>query len=89
LLILVVLISSMLRLALFQSYDDIQSFLSGELTWWAITFLLALVIALAAPKSKWIRKVIEGIAERATVFLYIYLPLSLISLVIVFIRNIY
>jgi hypothetical protein len=89
LLILVVLISSMLRLALFQSYDDIQSFLSGELTWWTITFLLALVIAAAAPKSKWIRKVIEGIAERATVFLYIYLPLSLISLVTVIIRNIY
>jgi hypothetical protein len=89
LLILVVLISSMLRLVLFQSYDDIQPFLSGELIWWAITLPLALATAVAVPKSKWIRKAIEGIAERAVIFLYIYLPLSLISLVVVFIRNIY
>lgn len=87
--VLVVLISSILRSILFKSYDDIQSFLSGELTWWAITFLLALITAIAVPQNKWIRKVIESAAERTTIFLYIYLPLSLVSLVTVFIRNIY
>jgi hypothetical protein len=30
----------MLRLALFQTYEDIEAFLSGELIWWAITLPL-------------------------------------------------
>jgi hypothetical protein len=89
LVVLVVLISFMLRLNMFQSYDDIQLFLSGEMTWWAITLPLALITAVIVPRNKWIRRVIETIADRATVFLYIYLPLSLVSLVTVLIRNIY
>lgn len=89
LVVLVVLISSMLRLISFQGYEDIQAFLNGELTWWAITLPLGLVVAVAASKNKWIRKILDGIAERVTVFLYIYIPLSLISLIVVIVRNIY
>ena len=87
--VLVVLISSMLRLALFQTYEDIDAFLSGELIWWAITLPLGLLLAVIAPKNKRVRNILEGIAERATVFLYIYLPLSFISLIVVIARNIY
>jgi hypothetical protein len=86
--VLVVLISSMLRLALFQTYEDIDAFLSGELIWWAITLLLGLPLAVFAPKSRRVRNILESIAERATVFLYVYLPLSFISLIVVIIRNI-
>ncbi len=88
LLVLVVLGSSMLRLALFQGYEDPGLILSGEVTWWMVTIPLALVTALLLPKSDRVRKVVEGLAERAVVFLYIYLPLSVISLVTVIIRNI-
>ncbi len=88
LLVLVVLSSSMLRLHLFQSYEDPGLILSGEVTWWMVTIPLALVTAILLPKSDRIRKAVEGLAERAIVFLYIYLPLSLISLVTVIIRNI-
>ena len=89
LVILVVLISSMLRLALFQTYEDIGAYLSNELIWWAITLPLGMLLAVFAPKSKRIRNILEGIAERAIIFLYIYLPLSFISLIVVIVRNIY
>ena len=88
LVILVVLISSMLRLVLYKTYEDVGAFLSGELMWWAVTISLGLLIAVFAPKIIWVRKILDGIAERATVFLYIYLPLSLISLIVVIARNI-
>lgn len=80
--------TSMLRLALFQNYEDITAFLSGELLWWAIAIPLGLVLAAFAPRIKLVRTIFEGFAERATVFVYIYIPLSLISLVVLFIRNI-
>ena len=89
LLVLGVLISSMVRLVLFPDYEEMDAFLSGELIWWAIALPFGLIVAVAASKLKWVRKVLEGVAERALVFLYIYLPLSLISLVVVFIRNLY
>jgi hypothetical protein len=88
LVVLIVLISSVLRLILFRRYGDIEAFLSGELVWWLVTLLLGLVIATFVPRNKWIRKILDSLAERVTVFLYIYLPLSFISLIVVFVRNI-
>ena len=85
--VLVVLISSMLRLALFKTYEDIDSYLSGELIWWAITLPLGILLAAFAPRNKKIRNILESIAERAIIFLYIYLPISLISLIVVIARN--
>ena len=74
LVILVVLVSAMLRLALFQTYEDIDAFLSGELMWWAITLPLGMLMAAFVPKITPVRKILNSIAERTTVFLYIYLP---------------
>ncbi len=87
LMVLGVLISSMLRLILFPDYEQIEMFLSGELTWWAISVPVVLVAAVAVSKIEWARKILEGVAERAAVFLYIYLPLSFVSLLVVLIRN--
>jgi hypothetical protein len=87
LVVLCVLVSSMFRLILFPDYEEIASFLSGELTWWVTVLLPGLAIAAAASKVRWLRKILDGIAERAIVFLYIYLPLSFISLPVVLIRN--
>ena len=56
--VLVVLISSMLRLALFKTYEDIDSYLSGELIWWAITLSLGILLAVFAPRNKKIRNVL-------------------------------
>jgi hypothetical protein len=87
--VLCALISSMVRLTWFPGNKQTGAFLKGELIWWVIVFPLGLIVAVATSKLKWVRKILEGMAERAIVFLYIYLPLSLISLVVVIVRNIY
>jgi hypothetical protein len=87
--ILVLLTSSVIRLYNSRGYESITKFLDGEGMWWVGTFLAAIGMALAAPRIAWLRSVLEGFADRAIIFLYIYLPLSLISLVIVVMRNIF
>jgi hypothetical protein len=87
--VLTVLISSAVRLILFPDYEDISGFLNGESTWWAISLPLGFLVAVGVSKIQWARKILDGIAERAVVFLYIYLPLSLVSLLVVLIRNLY
>ena len=85
----VLLGTSMLRLALFQSYEDINAFLSGEVLWWVIAVPSGLILAVFAPKIKLVRTILESFAERATVFVYIYIPLSLISIIVIIVRGIY
>ncbi|MBI5951024.1 MAG: hypothetical protein HY865_05160 [Chloroflexi bacterium] len=87
--VLVALISSAVRIIFFPDYEDISGFLSGELTWWSISLPLGFLAAVGISKIRWARKILDGIAERAVVFLYIYLPLSLVSLLVVLIRNLY
>lgn len=48
----------------------------------------ALILALLGERFKIIHRGIEAIADRCVILLYIYLPLSLVSLVVVVIRNI-
>jgi hypothetical protein len=48
----------------------------------------ALVLIILSERIQVVRKMIESIADRCVVFLYIYLPLSLISLIVVALRNI-
>jgi hypothetical protein len=81
--------SLMLRLSLFPAYEDVGVFVSGELIWWALTFLLGLALILVVQKTGPIRNLLNGFASRAVVFLYIYIPLSFIALVIVVFRNVY
>lgn len=86
-LVIVLLISAAWRLLLFQDYQSATIFVAGEKLWWTVTILLAMSIAILAPKIKHVSMFIENIAERAIVLLYIYLPLGLISLAVVVIRN--
>ena len=80
--------TSMLRLGLFQTYEDINEFLRGETLWWSISIVLGLTLSIFAPKIQIVRNILEGFAERATVLVYIYIPLSILSLIVVLVRNI-
>ena len=88
LVVLGVLVSSALRILLFPDYENIHQFLDGELIWWAVTLPFGILFAVTASKIKIARRTLDSAAERAIIFLYIYLPLSFISLAVVFIRNI-
>jgi hypothetical protein len=52
-----------------------------------VVFFMAIFIY-ATVKWQTARKLFEGIADRSTIFIYFFLPISVISLVIVIVRNI-
>jgi hypothetical protein len=84
----IVLASSMLRLMQFQEYSEVSAFASGEVAWWLSTVAIALPIAIFAPKIAKVRETLQEVAERISIFLYIYLPLSFISFIVLIVRNI-
>jgi hypothetical protein len=51
------------------------------------TFLLAVVLAFLAGWIPTVRKTVEVFSENAVIFLYISLPLSLLSLIAIIVRN--
>lgn len=59
----------------------------SELTWWAATLGIGLPAAAFLPKISKIKTVLDGFAERTIVFVYFYLPLSLVSVLVVILRN--
>lgn len=75
------------------------SLLAGMMVYWyfifpdhsIISFVYILVwtviVAIAVEKVKWMRLAALWLSERLTIFLYLYLPLSLISLIVVVYRN--
>jgi hypothetical protein len=50
-------------------------------------FFVILFLVFAAGKWSLLRKAFESIADRTTIFLYILIPISIISLLIVIVRN--
>ncbi|MBI5951026.1 MAG: hypothetical protein HY865_05170 [Chloroflexi bacterium] len=88
LLVLIVFTSITFRLILFKTSGETEMFSSGqELTWWLLVLVPSLLLVVFLPKINLIRGFLEAIAERALVFLYIYLPLSFVSIIIVIARN--
>ncbi len=70
-------------------YDDPNlrvSFISSQLRWWLVTVAIAFVASFISVRVAWLRRLLETLADRFTVFLYVYLPLTVLSLGIVIAR---
>ncbi len=52
---------------------------------WSVAVVLVLIVALVyvAGRSRIFRRIVEVIADRATIFLYLYMPLSAVALMVV------
>jgi hypothetical protein len=70
----------------FQSREDYPS---GIIRLIPVVFLASLVLAYLAGKVKFLVKALDFFAEQATIFLYITLPISLVSLVVVIVRSLF
>ena len=70
----------------FQSREDYPG---GIVRLLPVAFLASLVFAFLAGKVKFLVKAIELFAQQTTIFLYLTLPLSLISLLVVLVRWIF
>ena len=76
------------RLYLYGGYDDTEVFLSTQLIWYWSAIMLGVPLAIVFSKLSSSRLIVEKIAETLSVFMYVYLPISFVSVAIVLIRNI-
>jgi hypothetical protein len=82
-LILIILGSAALHLSLYRTPDTRPLFVSGQFTWWLVTLLVAVILVWVAGSLPWIRRGLEALADRFIVFLYIYLPLTVLAFIVV------
>lgn len=85
-LILTVLGSTIIHLSVFGTPDQRPVFVNGQWIWWIGTLLIAVFLTWLAGSVDWIRHGLENMADRFMVFLYIYLPLTAFSLLVLVFR---
>jgi hypothetical protein len=85
--LLILLGSSILRLTLFRDPEYREDFVNGQLLWWGITIILSMVFSWAVLKINWLKSNLETFADKTLIFLFIYLPLTAISFIVVIVRN--
>ena len=78
--------SIMVRLYTNRAPDYWEDFVYHQWAWWGWTILLAVVLNFLAAHIGLMRKGLENLADRLVVFLYIYLPLTAVSMIVVFVR---
>ena len=84
---LVILVgSSLLHLHRFEDPTLRESFLASQPLWWGSTFFISFLASFIVVRFSWFRNLLENLADRFAVFLYIYIPLTILSLFIVLAR---
>lgn len=85
--VLVVLVgSALLHMRMYENPNLRLGFIDSQLRWWAGTLPIALVASMISARVGWLRKAIETLADRFTVFLYLYIPLTVLSLGLITVR---
>jgi hypothetical protein len=87
--IIVAMGSLMMRLYTNRAPDDWEEFVYNQWNWWGVTFLLGVVLDFVFTRVSWLRSGLETLTDRMVVFLYIYLPLTAISFLIIFARIVF
>jgi hypothetical protein len=75
--------SIMLRLYTNRTPDMWEDFVYNQWAWWGYTLLLGLLLSFLFSRVGWLRKALEGVSDRLTVFLYIYLPVTFLSVILI------
>jgi len=87
--IFVLLGSIMLRLYTNRAPEYWEDFVYNQWHWWGYTLLLGIILSFMFARFRWLRNALEGLVDRLVVFLYIYLPLTVVSMVAVFARIVF
>jgi hypothetical protein len=85
--ILAVLVgSALVHMRLYEDPNLRVDFIHSQLRWWAGTFFIAFAVSFICVRIIWLKSLLENLADRFVVFLYIYMPLTLLSFGIVLVR---
>ena len=87
--IIVILTSIMLRLYTNRAPEFWEDFVYNQGAWWGYTVLLGIVLSTLFSRVPLLHKGLESLADRLVVFLYVYMPLTVISILVVLLRNIF
>jgi hypothetical protein len=68
--------------------SQIMEFSTNMVKWFPVILIIALLFIIAVEKFSFIKKSVEGFADRATIFLYINIPASIMAIVFIMIRAI-
>jgi hypothetical protein len=86
----VIVVMGSLFLSAFQFRDPEvrEQFVAAQPIWWLVTFAVAFAFAWLAGRARWLGRVLENIADRCVILLFIYMPLTALSILVVLARNI-
>lgn len=85
---LVLFASILLGLRTYSFDESRAAFVESQPSWWAWSIGIAILTGWLLSGLGWLRRGVEDFAERTIVFLYMYLPLTVISLLVIVFRNI-
>lgn len=71
----------------FRDPDVYQQFVAVNGIWWLVTMGIALPLVWLAGRVRWLGRALEVIADRCIIFLFIYMPLTILSIAVVLVRN--
>ena len=82
LVIVIVFASALIHINLYGSPDTREMFVKTQVPWWLGTFLLIVLLSWLSGRVTFLRTALESLADRLTVFLYIYLPLTALAAIL-------
>jgi hypothetical protein len=80
--------SAMLHLYVNRDGESLENFIATMQIWWASTLVVLAVLLGVSMKVQRVRAVVANIADRLIILLYVFMPLSLISIIIIILRNV-
>lgn len=87
-LLIVVMSSVILSAFWFRDPDTYQRFVEVNWIWWAVTFGISFPLVWLAGRIRWLGRALEVVADRCIIFLFIYMPMAVLSIAVVLVRNV-
>jgi hypothetical protein len=78
--------SALLHMRIYEDPNLRVGFIDSQVRWWSLTLLIAFALSFICARLAWLRRLLDDLADRFVVFLYIYIPLTILSLGIVTVR---
>jgi hypothetical protein len=81
--------SIMIRLYTNRAPEYWEDFVYNQWGWWGYTLLLGIVLSFLFTKFSLLRNGLEALVDRLVVFLYLYLPLTVVAILVLIVRIIF
>ncbi len=74
-------------LVFLNNFPDLDAYMITVLPWTGVTILVAALVAYFAVRSRFIVRTVAWFSDSMIIFLYIFVPLTALSLLVVLVRN--